>query len=165
MPMSVGWVDDIQQLVGTLKKKAGRYGHPTIPMVTAVRCLSAFMEPLDIEQALFGKEAFQIPADHEEEARLVRQKNGFWVAGDGPQNQRVSAVLTGVALHPHNIGNVAPILWRNPWAHHPVEEQWPFSESTANEQGQVLHQDRSPNMTDIFDLPADWPGGKPFPRD
>jgi len=164
MPMQAGWVDDIQQLVGTLKKKAGRYGRPKIPLVTAVHCLSAFMEPLDIEQALFGREAFQIPANSEEEARLVRQRNGFWITGDGPQNQRVSAVLMGVTLHPHNVGKVAPTLWRSPWANHPLEELWPFSEFTATAQGEILRQERSPNMAELFGLSEDWPGGEPFPR-
>lgn len=163
--MQAGGVNDIEQLRSTLKGKAGRYGKPKIPFVVAVQCMSAFMEPLDIEQALFGSETFEVPTKGDSQARLFRQRNGFWVSRKGPQNRRVSAVLAGVGLHPANVGKTSPSLWINPWASHSLKEQWPFSEFTATEQGQVLQQDRNPNMAEIFDLPADWPGGDPFPKD
>lgn len=164
-PIQAGYVDDIGQLASTLKKKAGRYGHPEIPMVTAVQCLSAFMEPLDIEQALFGREAVQVSVEEPGPARLVRQRNGFWAAATGPQNQRVSAVLISVGLHSANVGKVAPSLWINPWANYSLDEQWPFAEFTATDQGQIHHQERYPNMSEIFSIPEEWPGGEPFPRE
>ena len=164
-PIQAGGVNDIEQLRSTLKRKAGRYGEPSIPFVIAVQCLSAFMELLDIEQALFGSEAFEVPVDEISQARLYRQKNGFWISHRGPQNRRVSAVLTGVGLHPTNIGKVAPSLWMNPWAHHPLEDHWPFSQFTATEQGQIAQDERAPGMNEVFDLPLDWPGGKRFARE
>ena len=162
-PMQAGGVNDIEQLRSTLKGKAGRYGRPAIPFVIAVQCRSAFVEPLDIEQALFGSEAFDVPVNGKSQARLYRQRNGFWVSTAGPQNQRISAVLTAVGLHPANVGKAAPCVWVNPWANHPLEMSWPFSSFTATDEGQILHQDTAPDM--LFDLPADWPGGDPFPRD
>jgi hypothetical protein len=99
-PVQAGWSNDIDQLRSKLKAKAGRYGRPEIPFVTAIYCASAFMKDLDIEQALFGREAVLIPPGPSTEAQPIRQRNGFWVRGDGPQNKRVSAVLTAVELMP-----------------------------------------------------------------
>lgn len=164
-PMQAGGVNDTEQLKSTLKRKAGRYGKPDTPFVIAVQCMSSFMDSLDIEEALFGSEAFSVPIDGGGKAHPFRQRNGFWVSHGGPQNRRVSAVLAGVGLHPANVGKAAPSLWTNPWAHCPLEEPWPFSGFIVNDQGQILHQEKSPDMGKVFDLPAEWPGGKPFPRD
>lgn len=164
-PIQAGYADDIGQLASTLKKKAGKYGHPQIPMVMAVQCLSAFMEQIDIEQALFGHEVVQVSAEDTQEARLFRKRDGFWAGAGGPRNQRVSGVLISVGLHSANIGRVAPALWINPWANHALDEKWPFSEFTASEQGQILHREKTTKMSDIFELPHDWPGDKPFPRE
>lgn len=164
-PMQAGGVNDIEQLRGTLKGKAGRYGTPNVPFVIAVQCMSSFMEMLDIEQALFGSEAFEVPVDGDSQARLFRQRNGFWVSRSGPQNRRVSAVLAGVGLHPANVGKAAPSLWTNPWANYPLQESWPFSEFTATEQGQIVPHERDPDMSEVFGLPVGWPEGEPFPRE
>ena len=56
-----GFVNDVEQLKSTLKSKTGQFGQPNIPTVIAVLCESSFMEMLDIEQALFGSEAVQLP--------------------------------------------------------------------------------------------------------
>lgn len=88
--------------------------------------MSAFMEPLDIEQALWGNEAVRIdPEDPELNGELIRQRNGLWATGDGPQYQRVSAVMVGVGLHSANVGRTAPSLWVNKSAHHPLLDTWP----------------------------------------
>jgi hypothetical protein len=76
-PVMAGWVDDVDQLQSKLKAKAGRYGRPEAPLVTAVLCASSFMEDADIAQALFGREAVLIPGGPISEGRLVRQRNGF----------------------------------------------------------------------------------------
>lgn len=164
-PAQGGWVDDVDQLESKLKAKAGRYGHPEIPLVTAVLSISAFMERLDIEQALFGREAVQISPDAESSSRLIRQRNGFWVRGDGPQNQRVSAVLMGVNIHPWSVTKAAPQLWSNPWANHPLQEDWPFTAATANDAGAISYREASSEPSAWLDLPEDWPGGKLFPRE
>jgi hypothetical protein len=164
-PAMAGYVDDVEQLYDKLRDKAGRYGRPQVPLLTAVLCTSAFMESHDIEQALYGREAVEITGSGTGGSRLIRQPNGFWYYGNAPVNQRVSAVLTGVGLHHANVGRGTPSLWINPWANYPFAEQWPFPEFTATERGKILHQDRDPNMAELFGLSEDWPGGKPFPRD
>jgi hypothetical protein len=164
-PAQTGWVDDIDQLQSKLKVKAGRYGHPEIPMVTAILCLSPFMERLDIEQALFGREAIVVSAKEDAPSgQLVRQRNGFWIRGDGPQNQRVSAVLTAVNLQPWTVTRMAPELWLNSWSNYELNEGWPFSRASMTERGEIVHSESEPDLAQIFDLPTPWPGDKPFPR-
>jgi hypothetical protein len=163
-PVEAGLVDDIEQLHSKLKAKAGRYGRPEVPFVTAILCMSSFMERLDIEQALFGREAVVIPSGPTVQARLVRQRNGFWMHGETPQNRRVSAVLTAVGLHPSMAPRVTPRLWRNPWADHPLTEDWPFPEATADDRGQIVYREAAPDMHALLGLSPDWPGGEPFPR-
>jgi hypothetical protein len=163
-PIQSGCVDDIGQFESALKTKAGHYGRPEAPLVTAVLSNSSFMERIDIEQALFGREAVQVPVDDTVEPRLVRQRNGFWVRRDGPQNQRVSAVLSAIGLHPWNAPSVVPQIWLNPWANHPLKEEWPFPEATATDSGVISYREAEPNMYSLLSLPARWPGGEPFPR-
>jgi hypothetical protein len=162
-PAMGGWVDDIGQLESKLKVKASRYGRPEVPYVIAVLSLSGFMDRIDIAQALFGREAVVI-SDPEESGRLIRQQNGFWFRGGAPINTRVSAVLMGVGQQPWSITRTAPELWVNPWAEHPLAEDWPFAVHTALETGEVVYEEKDPALAALFDLPEGWPEGKPFPR-
>lgn len=163
-PIESGWVNDIEQLRSKLKAKAGRYGRPDAPFVTAMLCMSTFMEPLDIEQALFGREAVESPVTGPVEGRLIRQRDGFWIRRDGPQNRRVSAVLTAIALHPWTVAQTAPDLWLNPWANYPLTEQLPFRRATANDRGVIAYSGATPDLATLFGLAADWPGTERFPR-
>jgi hypothetical protein len=125
--------------------------------------MSPAMERLDIEQALFGSEAVQIPDICTDGASLHRQRNGFWMSGGGPENRRVSAVLTALGLHYWNAPRVIPHLWLNPWAVDPLNEQWPFPTATTSDRGRVSYRDVDPHrMYALLDLPNDWPGGRPW---
>lgn len=159
--VQAGFVNDIDQLRSKLKAKAGRYGRPEVPLVTAVLCESTFMGSEDIGQALYGRVAYKLPLEGGEPVRF-RQRDGFWVRGDGPQNKRVSAVLTAVTLHPANAPAVTPQLWLNPWANHPVEEDWPFPVGTASETGNVIGPEGEVDMHMLLGLPNPWPPGDPF---
>jgi hypothetical protein len=163
-PAMGAMVDDVDQLESKLKAKAGRYGRPKVPFVIAVLSLSSFMERLDIVQALFGREAVVISGPGEQ-GRLVRQRNGFWVRGEGPINRRVSAVLMGVGIQPWNLLGAAPELWENPWAENPVEDEWPFALHSARESGEILYGEGGSDLAEMFGLPGDWPEGRPFPRE
>lgn len=162
-PMSAGWVDDIQQFRSTLKAKAGRYGLLNDPFVIAVCCESAFMEEQDIEQALFGRLAIQFEVGGDYDARTVRQRDGTWMHETGSKNTRVSGVLTAVNLNPWNAPDRVPHLWINPWASHPLQEDWPFPQTTANDRGEVAHTPAEPDMNNLLGLPVGWPGSRPFP--
>lgn len=162
-PAMGGAVDDIAQLESKLKVKAGRYGRPDEPYVIAILCLSSFMERLDIEQALFGHEAVVI--EGERPARLIRQRNGFWVRASGPQNRRVSAVLTSLCVQPWSVTKIAPEIWLNPWAGHPFGLDLPFTSLSSTASGEITSTARDPDMAAIFDLAKGWPPGDPFPRE
>lgn len=151
-PAEVGGVADVEQMRGALKGKAGRYGHPTVPLVTAVLGVAPFMRRDDIEQALYGRQMLQY---HQRRAgfrgplpqpKWVRQRDGFWVRGDGPQNRRVSAVLFAKQLHAASVAEVAPELWLNPWAQNPLEEPWPFTTIVGDDRPvmTVLRRAREP---------------------
>lgn len=161
-PMA-GYVNDIEQLLSKLKTKAGRYGRPEEPFVIAVLCLSSFMERLDIEQALFGREGVLIEGP--DRGRLVRQPNGLWFHRNAPINQRVSAVLTSVCVQPWTVGKVAPETWINPWADYEFQEPWPFTVASAKDSGEIIRTERELALVELFGLPPEWPPGKPFPRD
>ncbi|MGA9284021.1 MAG: hypothetical protein WBV85_01120 [Solirubrobacteraceae bacterium] len=164
-PILSGWVDDIDQLQSKLKTKSGSYGRPSAPLVTAVLCASSFMEDEDIAQALFGREAVLIPTGPTIEGQLVRQQNGFWMWREGPQNKRVSAVLTAVQVHPWSASKVTPKLWLNPWADYPVTEAWPIPLVTTSQIGEIIYEDSETPIHSLLGLPSDWPHGRPFPRD
>ncbi len=163
--MQGGVVNDVEQLKSTLKSKTGQFGQPDVPAVIAVLCESSFMETLDIEQALFGSEAFQLPWGGGGEPRLIRQRNGLWTRRDGPQNQRVSAVMTAVGLHHANAADVIPHLWINPWANRPLNEGWPFPSATASDRGEISYSGAQPDMRGLLGVGTDWPGAEPFPRE
>ena len=162
-PIRAGYATDIEQLKSKLKAKAGRYGRPEVPFVTAVLCVSPSIDNLDIEQSLFGREAFRVSVDEPTQAKLVRQQNGFWMHDSGPQNQRVSAVLTAVGLAPWNVPRITPNLWLNPWASRAFGETWPFPRATANERGEIVRTEGDFEPFSMFGLPLDWPGDEPPP--
>ncbi len=163
-PGSVGWVDDQQQLRQTLKKKRGRYGNPDVPLVVAVNCRSTFMEPKDIERALFGSLAYQYTPGSPGSGRSIRERDGTWMGKSGPTGRRMSALLSAVELHPGSMASVKPWLWLNPWAINPLAVDWPFSRGTVADQGHAVLDEREPDMADLLGIQPDWPGPEPrFP--
>jgi hypothetical protein len=163
-PATAGFVNDISQLRAKLKSKAGRYGRPEKPLVTAILCASAFMDDEDVAQALLGTEAYQFHPDDPEGGRMVRQPNGFWFFGNQPTNQRVSAALVAAQLHPWNFLRQVPRLWLNPWADFPLRADLGFPTARASDQGLVSLEDGTLDMPEFFGLDPDWPPGEPFPR-
>jgi hypothetical protein len=162
-PAIGGAVDDISQLESKLKVKAGRYGRPSEPFLIAILCLSAFMERLDIERALFGHEAIVVGS--RKSTRLIRQRNSFWIRESGPQNTRVSAVLTSLCVQAWSVTKVKPELWLNPWAQHGFDLDLPFTALTSGCSGEITSTERDPDMAAMFDLASDWPPGERFPRE
>jgi hypothetical protein len=113
----------------------------------------------DIEQALFGRIAYQFDPDNPDaDGTWIRQRNGFWVKGSRVRGTRVSAVLTATSLMPWNVAKTWPRLWPNPWAVRPLSIELPFPTATATEGGAVSYQDRDDAPAGIFGLPSDWPG-------
>jgi hypothetical protein len=165
-PASAGWVDDKQQLRDTLKQKRGRYGDPNVPLVVAVNCVSSFMEPRDIADALYGSLAYQYVPGISGSGGPVRKRDGTWMAEHGPTGQRMSTVLTAVQLHAGSLATVKPWLWHNPWARHPLRIDWPFSSGIVSDRGELSCDERQVDMTALLGLPPEWPGTEPrFPEE
>jgi hypothetical protein len=162
--MEVGGINDVGRLRSALKAKAGRYGRPGVPLVTAVLCDASFLDRRDVAATLFGSEAIRYRMGELGSARLVRDQNGFWFWRGKPTNRRVSGVLVAKQLHPSSVTEVAPDLWLNPWAVQPLEEEWPFTTATADDRGDVLYEERDPDMAGVLALPSHWPDGEAFPK-
>jgi hypothetical protein len=160
-PPSGGMVDDISQLGDTLRRKASKYGEPEVPLILAVNCASSFMTRHDVEQALIGRVAVQYNLGAGPPPRWIRQRDGVWMGPRGPRARRVSGVLVGTQVHPHNCGTVIPELWLNPWATHPVTREWPFPINSATDEGEPTVVEATPSMHELLGLAEDWPGPEP----
>lgn len=110
----IRWIDNRTPLRDAIKTKAKKYGELELPYVVAVNALE-FIDDIDIMEALFGKEQFEIDVHHPDRAQMSRALDGVWISYDGPQYTRVSAVMLSTRLSPWNLwGNVR--LYHNPWA-------------------------------------------------
>lgn len=52
----------------------------------------------------------------------------------------------------------------DPWAEHPLAEDWPFAVHMALATGEVVSEENAPFLPVFFDLPEGRPEGKPFPH-
>lgn len=113
------WVDSQKPLLPALRKKAGGYGELDSPFVIAINSQD-FTETFDVECALFGKEGVSVNRDTGD-AKPMRFEDGLWTAGGG-QYGRVSGVLITSLLGPLTIARLNAVLWHNPWATHPLDQ-------------------------------------------
>jgi hypothetical protein len=107
-PGMSGFVNDVEMLPATLRRKRRRYGKPNEPIVTAVLLTSPTFDNEDIEQALLGSLAVRVNPTAPTAGRMVRLRNGFWMPGRRPRGTRVSAVLTGTNVMPWTAASTWP---------------------------------------------------------
>lgn len=157
-PISAGYVNDMEMLEKTLRRKFRHYGPLDLPFVVGVLGASSFLEREDVEQALFGRHAIQVRADPPFAYRSIRQSNGVWMGPTGPTGRSVAAVLCASQLHPSICARVLPALWMNPWAERPLRSTLPFATGTANDEGRLTYGEASSSAADILGLPPEWPG-------
>lgn len=161
-----GFVNDVEMLRATLRRKRRRYGRPAEPIVTAVLPTSPTFDNEDIEQALLGSLAVQVDPAIRASGRMVRLRNGFWTPGSRPRGTRASAVLTGTNVMPWTAASTWPRIWRNPWATHPLAVPLPFPNATANEQGSVQYEEVTGTPAALLGVAEDWPGPEaPFEKE
>lgn len=164
-PLSAGWVNDVERLQVGFARKFRRYGDLPDPLVVAVLGTSSFLELRDVEQSLFGREAFEYEMGGGTGSRLIRQRNGVWMGPTGPRATSVTAVLSASGVQPWTVARELPNLWLNPWAKRPLSVSLPFASATANNRGLVEYYERSTSAAEVFGLAPDWPGpDEPFPR-
>lgn len=112
------WAGPSYPLRDVLKKKAGKYGQPSMPYVIAVNSADVMLTDRDFEETLFGvRPGITIAGMTDDLAR------GFWGTESTPNHRRVSAVLFTKNLWPATVlmGQVYCCLWLNPWADRPCD--------------------------------------------
>lgn len=87
-PAVGGFVNDVEQLRATVKKKRGRYGS-TRPLVLTINCASSFMGTDDIAKALYGSTALEYTMGRRGEERWVRLRDGALMTERGPSVPRL----------------------------------------------------------------------------
>lgn len=143
-----------------IRDKSTKYGTLNLPYIVAVNILSIFSNDISIKDALFGEEvitAFQ-KGDGTFNYKPGRKHNGAWWGPRGPQNTRVSGVMTFAYLAQRNIPQVNPILWHNPWAKQPLNPDiWPLPQRIINKQKGILELKEGKRVAEVFNLPENWP--------
>jgi hypothetical protein len=157
-PMSGGYVNDIEMLEKTLRRKFRHYGPLDLPLVVGVLGASSFLERSDVEQALFGRHAIQCQREPPFAYRSIRQRNGVWMGPIGPTGRGVAAILCASQLHPSTCTRVLPVLWMNPWAESPLQSRLPFATASTNDEGGLTYEEATRSAAEILGLPPEWPG-------
>jgi hypothetical protein len=149
-------IDDASQLRSKLKRKGTRYGQLDRPYVVALLCAGDFVEDRDIADALLGTTALRFnPYTHE--TGTVRQLDGFWHGPKGPQNTRVSALITIAQLNWGSAAVVGPTVWLNPWAARPLRASLPWRTYDISSDGHFTETEATVQAHELLDLPETWP--------
>jgi hypothetical protein len=145
----IGWANpgdawlrrDALDIKEALERKARKYGDAYQTYVIAIMSPRT-TEEHEIKSALLG-----IAHEHPSMIRnariergwsgnastpMRREVRGFWLDQNGPRNRNVAAVITAVGLQPYNMANVELDLWFNPWADHPLGDEFPFRAHRAD---------------------------------
>ena len=144
-----------------IKEKATKYGNLNLPYIIAINVLSIFSNDNHIVMdALFGKEGvtfYRRPnggPDHE----FTRDPNGAFRGHQGPQNTRVSGIIVCNDLSWGNIASINPVLWHNPWAAFPFNQDlWTHPQYVPNTDKSRIELKQGGKVADLFGLPLDWP--------
>ena len=122
--------------------------------------ISFFLDEISIQNALFGDEVtfvYRNP-DGSFGHKQGREKNGCWLGPRGPQNTRVSGAAIFDYLLWENITKINPIFWHNPWAKKPLSpEKWLFPQKKVNLQDGRIELINGKKVSEIFELPENWP--------
>jgi hypothetical protein len=135
--------------------KASRYGELDLPYIVAVNAQGHYADCDDAFAALFGSDAAT-----EQDGKWVptRMPDGALSGPRGPQNTRVSAVLSTERLGSWSIRQQRARLIHNPWAQRPLISR-PFALEEWRPQGEHLVRSEGASLGEIFGLPEGWPEG------
>jgi hypothetical protein len=151
-----GRADDLSPLRRKIRNKAGRYGETDRPYLLAILALGDTVDDIDIGDALLGTSAVVLDP-HSDNIREIRKRDGAWFGPRGPQNTRLSGVLIARGLVPHGIATTLPILLRNPWAAHPLDDDFPWHTIRWNDAGDPQISAARIDASALFDFPDGWP--------
>lgn len=147
-------------LRNAIRGKSTKYGKLNLPYIIAVNILSIFCNDMSITNALFGDEGITVfrKGDGIFNHKPGRKHNGVWRGPRGPQNTRVSGVMTFAYLAQRNIPKVNPILWHNPWAKRPLNPDiWPLPQRIVNKQTGIPELKEGKRVVEVFNLQEKWP--------
>lgn len=147
-------VDGWTPIRDRVMEKGRRYGADLdAPLVVAINTGAFNLEKIDVMQALFGQESFELSGG---EIEMRRLPNGVWQNADGPQYRRISGVLVYNDLKPSNIATRKQDLYLNPWATHPVP---PFLGDLPHHklEGEKMIEQQGLCLRCIFVLSPEWP--------
>jgi hypothetical protein len=159
--------DPIESIRRQLKGKARRYGDLPAPYVIAFLDRNNDVRELDdVTGALFGRtvqvfgrgsDGMPVPGE------VYRKRDGFWKGPPDPRNTRVAAVITVPNLRPHNVAELQPLVWQNPWAIQPLEVSLPWPSLRHNATTDEISVTSAPKAPhEVMGLP---PGGAGHTRD
>jgi hypothetical protein len=156
-PLGIIWLNfrelkEHEWVKNSIRKKAGKYGNLNLPYIIAVNLISIFSQDSIIENALFGREGSY--GNNE----MTRDFDGAFCQPSGPQYTRVSAAMVFGYLHCGGIAKSKPVIWHNPWASNPLDQELlPFSQEILILSKDMFQKKEGRNIADIFGLPANWP--------
>jgi hypothetical protein len=136
--------DDINlrsSLLNALKSKSTHYGSLDWPFVIAVNVVPGITDlGVTVDDAL----------------------KFFWSGPNGPQNQRVSAVLVARHLNPWSPAWKTPILWHNPWAAKPLSPQvWQGPQMIYDPRNSNMELREGKDAYEMLGLCPGWPEAEP----
>lgn len=144
-----------------IKEKATKYGNLDLPYIIAINVLSIFSnDDHMVMDALFGDEAvtFFRPPNGGSDHKLTRAPNGAFRGPHGPRNTRVSGVIICSDLLWGNITKINPVLWHNPWASLPFNQDfWSLPQYVPNLDKTRIESKSGRKAVDLFVLPEGWP--------
>lgn len=156
--VQVGETDSL--IKDAVLEKASRYGSPTIPLVIAVDVVEdyGFIDKLDIEQALFGKEQFVMELKTGRLVGPTRARDGAFWGPKGPQCRDVSAVLLAERWSPGELHHRKSILVHHPWAYRPLAPRlWPTEQWLPNRTTGRMLAITGVSPGQILGLDPSWP--------
>jgi hypothetical protein len=154
------WMDHRTSIKNSIIKKAKKYGDLNLPYIIAVNILD-FIDEIDIEEALFGKEQFVVDSNNIESnkpsvARIEYYPDGVWRGPTGPRYTRVSAVLFAKRLFAWSVPSTDLLLFHNPWAKKSINPELIKLPQTFISENQVKFI-KGESIKKILNLPESWP--------
>lgn len=143
--------DDLKR---ALRKKVARYGELEKPYVVAVNFVAGHPDDFHALDALLGQERFLLQGDQVVPAE--RARDGVWFGRSGPTNTRLSAVMVLPDLNPWSVAARIPRVYHNPWAEHPITQEFAAFPSYVVGDGELKLR-QGDQVAPLFGLPQGWP--------
>lgn len=163
---SAGTVDDVSPIRKSLTRKAGRYGKSmNRPYVIALQSDRKFTDEIDVMSALFGDEVVHIDRITGD-SNLSLIPNGLWRQKKGHAATNVSAVVATSDFGLPYQRALTLDCYMHPAPDMPLECETDFMRTRRVEHdGTVIDSEPTDAPPALRSLPAEWPRGKPFPKE